>query len=149
MLPHMPCWGAWKACFLKKGRRQHLPKITLFLIGCLFYFIFFEGCEGIQCLGKPLDGEFRRERKAWNPHDWDQQGQLGEHLWVPEIGLCPLPSSPFLQVSQLEKVLMSPSACHLGTLLWTDSVDIILLPQLSCRIKPYHKCPPTARQTNR
>lgn len=56
---------------------------------------------------------------------------------------------PLIQVSQLEKVLMSPSACHLGTLFWTDSVDIILLPQLFCLIKPYHKCPPTARQTNR
>ena len=115
-------------CFLKKGYIPHLPKITLFLIGCLF---FFEGCGGIQCLGKPLDGSFRSERKAWNPDDWDQWGQLGQHLWALETGLCPFCFSPCLQVSQLENILMSPSACSLGTLLWTNSVDIIWLSKLS------------------
>ena len=95
------------------------------------YLIFFEGCGGIQCLGKPLDGSFRSERKAWNPDNWDQWGQLGERLWVLETVLCPFPFSPCLQVSQLENIVMLPSACSLGTLLWTNSVDIIWLSKLS------------------
>ena len=124
-------------CFLKKkGCRQHLPKFALFLIGCLF-------------ISGGVWGNLKSKKSTrWRVEKWEEGTKLrpvrqtgsvtGTAL---EPDLCPfLPFPPALFAT---KCPMSPSACNLCTLFWTNFAATALFPQLFLHrsspwlIKPY------------
>lgn len=131
--------------FLKKGCRQHLPKIALFLIGCLCCWRVW----GNLVSGKPLGGEFRNEKKAWNLATGQIWSVLGMSVSLRNWSV----SFSFLQVSQLGGGVVSATRAPDSVLFCrhhfvSPALQNLSSPWLITFILKFHPLPHTDNRVN-